>query len=145
MEKAYRDYGHDIDNTDTVFEAGLGFAVDLDAGGDFIGRDAVVAQRDEGAPRRRLVQLLVGDPHVMLYHGEIVYRDGVAVGDVRSASYGFTLGGAVGLAMVSGGAGCVDAAYVRDGEWTVDVAGCRHAATASLRPLYDPKSERVRM
>ncbi len=29
MEKGYRDYGHDIDNTDNAFETGLGFAVDL--------------------------------------------------------------------------------------------------------------------
>jgi 4-methylaminobutanoate oxidase (formaldehyde-forming) len=143
MEKAYRDYGHDIDNTDTVFEAGLGFAVDLDAD-EFIGRDAVVAQREAGPPGRRLVQVLMSDPTVMLYHGEIVYRDGVAVGDVRSASYGFTLGGAVGLAMVSGHGAPVDAAYIRDGSWEVDVAGRRYPATASLRPLYDPKSERVR-
>ena len=41
MEKGYRDYGHDIDNTDTVLEAGLGFAVALDKPGGFIGRDAV--------------------------------------------------------------------------------------------------------
>ncbi len=46
MEKGYRDYGHDIDNTDSVLEAGLGFAVALDKPGGFIGRDAVV--REEG-------------------------------------------------------------------------------------------------
>ena len=45
MEKGYRDYGHDIDNTDTVLEAGLGFAVALDKPGGFIGRDAVLAQK----------------------------------------------------------------------------------------------------
>ena len=45
MEKGYRDYGHDIDNTDTVLEAGLGFAVALDKPGGFLGRDAVAAQR----------------------------------------------------------------------------------------------------
>ena len=45
MEKGYRDYGHDIDNTDSVLEAGLGFAVDLDKPGGFIGRDAVAARR----------------------------------------------------------------------------------------------------
>jgi 4-methylaminobutanoate oxidase (formaldehyde-forming) len=44
MEKGYRDYGHDIDNTDTVLEAGLGFAVALDKPGGFIGREAVLAQ-----------------------------------------------------------------------------------------------------
>lgn len=37
----------------------------------------------------------------MLYHGEVVYRNGEVVGDVRAGSYGHTLGGAVGLAMVA--------------------------------------------
>jgi glycine cleavage system aminomethyltransferase T len=49
MEKGYRDYGHDIDNTDSVLEAGLGFAVDLKKPGGFIGKDAVLARR----PRAR--------------------------------------------------------------------------------------------
>ena len=40
MEKAYRDYGHDIDNTDDPLEAGLGFAVAWDKPGGFLGRDA---------------------------------------------------------------------------------------------------------
>jgi 4-methylaminobutanoate oxidase (formaldehyde-forming) len=37
IEKAYRDYGEDMDNTDTPLEAGLGFAVDFDKPGGFIG------------------------------------------------------------------------------------------------------------
>src|SRR6185503_14505913 len=49
MEKAYRDYGHDIDNTDTVLEAGLGFAVDLKKPGGFVGKDAVVAMIEAAA------------------------------------------------------------------------------------------------
>ena len=49
MEKGYRDYGHDIDNTDSVLEAGLGFAVDLKKPGGFLGKDAVVAQEGRGA------------------------------------------------------------------------------------------------
>ena len=40
LEKAYRDYGHDIDNTDNAFETGLGFAVALDKADGFIGQDA---------------------------------------------------------------------------------------------------------
>src|ERR1041384_6987596 len=54
MEKAYRDYGHDIDNTDTVLEAGLGFAVDLAKPGGFLGKDAVLAQKARGPLGTRL-------------------------------------------------------------------------------------------
>ena len=75
MEKGYRDYGHDIDNTDSVLEAGLGFAVDLDKPDGFIGRDAVVAQKAAGPLTRRLVQVLVDDPEPLMFHAEVVHRD----------------------------------------------------------------------
>jgi len=143
MEKGYRDYGHDIDNTDTVWEAGLGFAVDLTKAGGFIGREAAVAQKETGPPRRRLVQVLVEDPEPLMFHAEVVRRNGEAVGYVRAASYGFTLGGAVGLAMIEAGEP-VTTAYVEDGTWEVEIAGRRYPAVASLRPLYDPNNERVR-
>eukprot|EP00928_Gymnodinium_smaydae_P019863 TRINITY_DN17645_c0_g1_i4.p1 TRINITY_DN17645_c0_g1~~TRINITY_DN17645_c0_g1_i4.p1 ORF type:complete len:848 (+),score=123.56 TRINITY_DN17645_c0_g1_i4:84-2627(+) len=100
MEKGYRDYGHDMDNTDSLLECGLGFACDLKKPGGFIGKEAVLAQKAAGPLTRRLVQLKVLDPKPLMYHGEVVLRDGVAVADVRSAAYGHTLGGAVGLAMV---------------------------------------------
>jgi 4-methylaminobutanoate oxidase (formaldehyde-forming) len=147
MEKAYRDFGHDIDNTDSVLEAGLGFAVALDKPGGFIGRDAVAAKQAEGPLSRRLLQVLVRDPEPLLFHAEPVLRDGVPVGYVRAASYGHTLGGAVGLAMVdtaANGGGPLDTAYTESGEWEVDIAGTRYPATASLRPLYDPTNARIR-
>jgi 4-methylaminobutanoate oxidase (formaldehyde-forming) len=143
MEKGYRDYGHDIDNTDSVLEAGLGFAVDLDKPGGFLGRDAVLAKKAEGPLTRRLVQVLLTDPDPLMFHAEPVLRDGKPVGYVRAASYGHTLGGAVGLAMVDAGEP-VDRAYVEGGDWEVDVAGRLYPARASLRPLYDPQMLRVK-
>ena len=131
MEKGYRDYGHDIDNTDNAFETGLGPFVDLDKPGGFIGREAAVRQKATGVPRRRLVQVLVKDPEPLLFHAEVVHRNGKPVGYVRAGSYGHTLGGAVGLAMVEGG-GPVDAAWLKDGRWEVDIAGKLYPATASL-------------
>jgi 4-methylaminobutanoate oxidase (formaldehyde-forming) len=143
MEKGYRDYGHDIDNTDSVLEAGLGFAVDLEKPGGFIGRDAVLAKKAEGPLTRRLVQLLVRDPEPLMFHAEPVFRDGKPVGYVRAASYGFTLGGAVGLAMVDA-AEPLNQAYLDDADWEIDIAGRLYPATASLRPLYDPRMERIK-
>ena len=143
MEKGYRDYGHDIDNTDTVLEAGLGFAVDLDKPGGFIGRDAVLAQRAAGPLRKRLVQVLLREPEPMMYHAEVVKRNGRPLGYIRAASYGHTLGGAVGLAMIEDDVP-IDAGYLAAGEWTVDVAGREVPAIASLRPLYDPEMKRIR-
>jgi 4-methylaminobutanoate oxidase (formaldehyde-forming) len=143
MEKGYRDYGHDIDNTDSVLEAGLGFAVDLTKP-SFIGRDAVLARKAEGPLTRRLVQVLLADPDPMLFHAEPVLRAGKPVGYVRAASYGHTLGGAVGLAMVDAGGEPVDKAWVEGADWEVEVAGRLVPARASLRPLYDPTMARVR-
>ena len=78
-----------------------------------------------------------------MFHAEIVYRNGKPVGYVRAASYGHTLGGAVGLVMVEAGEP-IDAAYVSSGVWEVDIAGRRYPAEASLKPFYDPDMKRVR-
>jgi heterotetrameric sarcosine oxidase gamma subunit len=143
LEKAYRDYGHDIDNTDVPYECGLGFALDLTKPGGFIGREAVLAQKAGGLLRRRLVQVLVKDPEPLMYHAEVVQRDGVPVGYVRAASYGHTLGGAVGLAMIEPKV-TVDEAYLRGGRWEVNIAGTRYPALVSARALYDPEMLRIR-
>jgi glycine cleavage system aminomethyltransferase T/glycine/D-amino acid oxidase-like deaminating enzyme len=143
MEKGYRDYGHDIDNTDSILEAGLGFAMDLKKG-DFLGRDAVMAKKAEGPLTRRIAQVLVKDPDPLMFHGEIVRRDDKPIGYVRAASYGHTLGGAVGLFMIEAGQP-IDAAYIEGAKWDVEIAGARHEATVSLKPLYDPTNARVKM
>jgi glycine cleavage system aminomethyltransferase T/glycine/D-amino acid oxidase-like deaminating enzyme len=143
MEKGYRDYGHDIDNTDSVLEAGLGFAVDLRKPGGFLGRNAVLAKKGAGPLTRRIVQVLVKDPEPMMFHAEVVRRSGKPVGYVRAASYGFTVGGAVGLVMVEAGEP-VTQAYLDAGDWEVEIAGARYPALASLRPLYDPEMKRVK-
>ncbi len=144
MEKGYRDYGHDIDNTDSIVDAGLGFAVDLGKPGGFIGSDAVAAQLDARPQRRRLLQVLLRDPTPLMFHAEVVLRDGTPVGYIRAASYGFTLGGAVGLAMIET-AEPITQDYLNDGTWQVEIAGERWPATVSIRPLYDPGAVRVRM
>ena len=142
MEKGYRDYGHDIDNTDVPYEVGLGFALDLKKPGGFIGREAVLARRARGPLTRRLVQVLVRDPEPLMFHAEVVRRDGIPVGYVRAASYGHTLGGAVGLAMIEPKAP-VDQAYLGSGKWEVDIAGTLYPAVVSARPLYDPQMTRI--
>ena len=149
MEKAYRDFGHDIDNTDCPLEVGLGFALALDKPGGFTGRDAVLARKAANAAAggmgQRLVQVRVLDPEPLLFHAEVVHRDGAPVGYVRAASYGWTLGSAVGLAFVSGGGQPVTADWLAAGTWEVDVAGTRHPVEVSLRPMYDPTSARIRV
>lgn len=142
MEKAYRHWGHDITCEDTPLEAGLGFAVRFDKNADFIGRDALLRQKEAGV-KKRMVQFALEDPEPLLYHNEPIYRDGERVGYLTSGNYGHHLGRAIGLGYVSHPDGA-DVDFVKSGGYELEVAGARFAATASLRPLYDPKSERVR-
>ncbi|CAN5534471.1 FAD-dependent oxidoreductase [soil metagenome] len=145
MEKGYRDYGHDIDNTDGPLEVGLGFALALDKPGGFTGRDAVVARKAAGPLTQRLVQVLVNDPEPLMFHAEVVRRDGQAVGYLRAASYGHTLGGAVGLAMVTAGGAPASTDWIATGSWTVEIVDRQYPATVSLRPFYDPSNARIKM
>jgi glycine cleavage system aminomethyltransferase T/glycine/D-amino acid oxidase-like deaminating enzyme len=141
LEKGYRDYGFDIDNTDTPLDAGLGFAVAWDKPGGFVGRDALVALREQ--PRTQLlVQVLLEDPEPLLFGNEPVLRDGSWVGYIRAGAYGHGLGGAVGLAMLEDESG-VTAKALRDWKLTVDVGGRHVPAKVSTRPLYDPERARI--
>jgi glycine cleavage system aminomethyltransferase T/glycine/D-amino acid oxidase-like deaminating enzyme len=145
MEKAYRDYGHDIDNTDCPLDVGLGFAVAWDT--DFRGKEALAARKEAFPSTQRLVQIRLRDPDPLLYHAEPVLRDGEVVGYVRAASYGWTLGASVGLAFVvsHGGDEKVTKDWLDAGSWEIDIAGKRYAAEVSLRPMYDPTSARARI
>jgi len=142
MEKAYRSWGHDISGGDTPLEAGLGFAVAWDKPG-FTGRDALLRLREAGVSRR-LVQFALADPDALAYHDEPVYRDGALVGRVSSAAYGHTLGRCVALGYVTAPEPGTPPAWYRSGTYEIEIAGDRVGADASLRPLYDPGSERPR-
>jgi heterotetrameric sarcosine oxidase gamma subunit len=143
IEKAYREYGHDMDNLDTPLEAGLGWAVKFDKPGGFIGRDALLRHKESGPLKYRMVQFLLEDPEPLLYGNEIIYRDGVIVGYLQTGAYGFTLGGAMGMGFVENEDGAT-ADFINSGTYEIDIAGERYPARASLRPMYDPEGIRVR-
>ena len=140
IERAYRHWGHDITDEDHVLEAGLGFSVSKKKP-DFIGRDAVLRKQDAGLSRRML-QFRLKNPEPLLFHNEAVVRDGKIVGPVTSGNYGHFLGGAIGMGYVP----CEGQSEeeVLASRYEIEVAGVRHEAVASLAPMHDPKSERVR-
>jgi glycine cleavage system T protein len=141
IEKAYRHFGHDITDEDHVLEAGLGFAVKTDKC-DFIGRAAVLNKRQQGL-ERRLMQFQLEDPQPLLYHNELVLRDGKMISHLTSGNYGHHLGAAIGMGYVpSKGEKPED---LLASNYQIEIAGERYAAKASLKPLYDPKSERVKI
>lgn len=148
MEKAYRDYGHDLDNTDDSLETGLGFCLDFNKPGGFLGREAILAKKQAGTPKRRLAQVLVQDPNPLLFHAEVLWCNGQRAGYVRSASYGWSLGGAVGLAMIEGvtpeNSAALDQRWIDRQSWQVEVADKRYPARVSLRPLLDPDNKKIK-
>ena len=142
MEKAYRHWSHDVTDEDTPLEAGLEFVVKFDKPGGFIGREALLEQQERGVSRQ-LLQFLLKDPEPLIYHNEPIWRDGELVGHITSGAYGHTLGGSVGLGYVETEAGTPGEALLA-GHYEIEVACERFAATASLRPLYDPENSRIR-
>lgn len=141
IEKGFRHFGHDITSEDHVLEAGLGFAVKTDKP-VFIGRDAVLRKRETGLTKR-LVQFKLTDPEPMLYHNEPILRDGKIVGFLTSGAYGHHLGAAIGMGYVP----CAEqsAADVLASSFEIDIAGTRVPAEVSLKPMYDPAAERVKV
>ncbi len=90
---------------------------------DFIGKAYASRRRPRGRPTiGAWCRCWSKIPEPLLYHAEVIYRNGKAVGYIRAASYGFTLGGAVGLAMIEAGEP-VNKAYLEAGQWEIDIAG----------------------
>jgi len=143
LEKAYRDYALDIFNDDTLIDVGLDFTVAWDKPGGFIGREALVKQRDTGVRTSRMVQVLARDPEPLLYGDEQLYRDGVRWGENRIGAYGHTLGGSVGLAMIEAEEDVTDE-LVATGDWELDIVGTRYPVALSLTPMYDPARARIK-
>ena len=140
LEKAYRHFGHDISDEDHVLEAGLGFAVKTDKE-KFIGRDAVLERRERGLTQR-LMQFKLEDPDPLLYHNEPIVCENELIGYLTSGNYGHSLGAAIGMGYIP----CEDKSVddLLSASYQLEIAGERFSATASLKPFYDPKSERVK-
>ena len=144
LEKAYRHWGHDITDEDSPLEAGLGFAVKFDKKGGFIGRDALLKQKENKVLKRRLVQFALDDPQPLLYHNEPIWCGGKILGDLTSGMYGHTIGTCLGMGYVSSEDG-VSKEFLESNSFEIEVAGERYPARPSLTAFYDPKNERVRM
>lgn len=146
LEKAYRHFGHDITDEDHVIEAGLGFAVKLDKEpsrfGKFIGYDSVKTKKNSG-PEMRIMQFLLANPDLMLYHNEPILKNGEIIGHLSSGSYSHTLGGAVGLGYVK----CLpnqSDKEIMSADYAIEVEGVIEKASYSLRPMYDPLNKKIR-
>jgi aminomethyltransferase len=94
LEMAYPLYGNELTDDTTPLEAGLAWVVKLEKG-EFIGREALVAQQAEGV-RRKLAGFMVEGGVARHGHG-LTAPDGVPAGEVTSGSFSPTLGRNIGL------------------------------------------------
>jgi dimethylglycine dehydrogenase len=136
LEKGYGSFNKDFRPDYTAAETGLDRFIDFRKA-DFVGRDAALAEREQG-PRRRFVifDVAADDADVVGY--ESVMHSGRPVGYVTSGAYGHWVGKSL-------AAGYVPTALANDGEaFTIDILG--RACTAMLRtaPLHDPAGTRLR-
>jgi heterotetrameric sarcosine oxidase gamma subunit len=136
LEKGYRAWSSDITPDETPFEAGLGFAVALDKGVDFLGRDALVAAKAAG-PRKRLRCLVLDDPRAVCLGNEPVRVDGAIVGRVTSAGYGYAVERSIAYAYLP-----PDAPIGTRGE--IDLFGDWIGFEVQREPLWDPTNARIR-
>lgn len=142
LEKGYRAWGSDITPNDNPFEAGLGWAVKLKTGRDFIGRDACA--RAKAAPLAKMLSGFVTDnPDAVLVGRETILRNGEFAGYLTSGGFGYTIGKPVGYGYIRMSEGANDL-WLSEGDYELVVAGDTLKATIATRPLFDPEMRRIK-
>jgi len=120
-------YGNDLDDTTTPLEASLGWLVKMKKG-DFVGRDALAKQKEQGLKRK-----LVGFTTVersFPRHGYPVFAAGQPSGEVRSGTMSPTLGIPIGTAYVPPGSAAEGSPL------EIEIRGKRVPATVAKMPFY---------
>ncbi|WP_434058471.1 GcvT family protein [Coralliovum pocilloporae] len=142
IEKGYRAWSRELTPDITPLQAGLGFAVDWNKPGGFIGHDALLAAKEDPAHlNTRVVQMILDCGEAQLWGGEAVLCNGQEMGEVRSASYGHTLGASVALCHIHA-AQPVTGDFLSRSSFLIDIAGKKISAQAVLRTPYDPAGTR---
>ena len=142
LEKGYRAWGSDIGPDHSPLEAGLAWAVKLRGDLPFLGREALMRQR-ESLPKKVLCCFSVADRSVVLLGRETIYRDDTRVGWLTSGGFGHTVGMNIGYGYVRAVDGVADA-MLDHGHFELEAASARVPCTLHRQPLYDPTSQRVR-
>jgi 4-methylaminobutanoate oxidase (formaldehyde-forming) len=142
IEKGFVHWGHEMAYTEAPHQIGLEFVCKPDKEIPFIGRDAYLARKAEGHGPY-LCSIKLTDPDPLLYHNEPVLRDGEVVGYITAGAFGYTVGAAVGLCLISLAQGEANKNSLTMGRYSVMVEGQEIAAELSLVPFHDPQSERM--
>ena len=121
-------HGHELGTEISALESGLGWIVKFDKG-DFIGREALLAEKERGS-KRRLVGLELLEPGIARAHDLVVAADGAKIGEVTSGTKTPWLQKALALALV-------DAQFCKvDQELAVSIRGRQIRAKVVKTPFY---------
>lgn len=142
LETGYRHWESDITADDTPYEAGLGFGIKMDKG-DFIGRSALLRQKEHGI-HKRLVMFTLENSAAMLFGSEPIYRNGEWMNNTTSGSYGFVIDHPVAMGYVKNKE-IITKEWILDGKYEIEVQGKHMPAKVFLQSPYDPKNQRPRM
>ncbi|GAA6231923.1 sarcosine dehydrogenase, mitochondrial [Lates japonicus] len=143
IEKGYRHWHADLRPDDTPLEAGLVFTCKLKSSIPFQGRDRLEKQKEEGL-RRRIVCFTI-DEKVPMFGLEAIFRNGVPVGHLRRADYGFFIDKTIGYGYIRNpDGGVVSADFIKSGEFTLERMGVTYKAKAHLKSPFDPENKRVK-
>jgi 4-methylaminobutanoate oxidase (formaldehyde-forming) len=138
LEKGYRYYTADVTMLETPYEGGLGFCVHLDKG-DFIGKDALIKQKQEGLKRKLCTLVLDGDEYTQIYGGEAIYHEGKVISRVRSGGFGYTLKKNILYAYLP-------TELAKTGtRFELNLIEGRRQGEVTATVLFDPKGERLRV
>ncbi|MEM7426231.1 MAG: glycine cleavage T C-terminal barrel domain-containing protein, partial [Pseudomonadota bacterium] len=141
MEKGFKHWGHDIGIGDTPIEAGLSFTIDWDKPGGFVGRDAVMRQR-QGGVRRRVIQF-EAPLEPLLLHEEPILRRGQHVGQTTSGARGFRTRKNLCFASIEVPRG-EPLETTLSGVYDILAEGKRYGLTPLKKPVYDPAGTKMK-
>ncbi len=130
LEAGRRAFPVELSPDFTPWEAGLGFAVNLDKG-DFVGRDAL-ARAPREALEKRLVTFVFPATKLFAWGGEPILRDGAPVGEINSVGYSAALAAMVGMGYVHGARPETRDEVLR-GRYEIEVSGERITARPMLK------------
>ncbi|MEM9628532.1 MAG: FAD-dependent oxidoreductase [Pseudomonadota bacterium] len=142
LEKGYRAWSSDITPNDTPLEAGLGWAVKLGKGIDFLGREAL-EDAAVGPLKKRFVGFTTEDPDAVLVGRETILRDGEVVGYLTSGGFGYTVGRPIGYGYVRDEGGVSDD-FLKSGNYELVVGAEPMPVSSYTVPLYDPDNKQIR-
>ena len=135
MEKGYRAWGSDIGPDHTPLEAGLGWATKINSDINFIGKKALIEQKQKGL-KKIFAGFTLEDPNQILLGRETIFRNGQQVGWLSSGGYGYTIGKSIGYGYIRSKE-IIDKDFVNNGSYELEIATTKIPCQVHLSSLYD--------